>query len=377
MIVQQRIPTWQEVESQVSVETLTDIPANSLNRRRDSARILEKLNDRLDQLAKFESYDPHSVPHAPFKTNYKVKHVLQAHSQKPEVSWVLCLGTLSDGRVVSGHADNQVRVWTQQDEQWSHVCLKQHEAKVVGLQVLPDDRIVTASSDGCVCIWSELEKGRWENESFISSTEGLYCFQALDDGRIVTGANDGVRIWKAPVFGTWGCVDMVTEDLRVRSLHVLPNRSILVGAESAGVNIYKLRAWSDWSIEHLDEYDGTVYCVQGLPNGEIFSGGGDSSLLHWSKTQTGLWERELVNTSLSLRLESPTSSLRVLRDGRVVTPMNAHDIGIWSKIDFEEWKCEKLSGHTAPVECLRVLSDGRILSGGKDSSVIIWDGDAA
>ena len=112
--------------------------------------------------------------------------------------WAECLMVLTNGRVVGGHKVD-LRVWDVAVGAFpSPFCLSLvgHTRSVMCLAELPDGSVVSGAADNTLRIWDtdtgecrRILPGLWAG-NFVS------CVVALPDGRVVSGGSEGtVRVW--------------------------------------------------------------------------------------------------------------------------------------------------------------------------------------
>ncbi len=112
-------------------------------------------------------------------------------------STVLAIGQLADGRIVTGDAEGDVRLWNPETglDDPSTRPFDEHSAAVNAIAVLPDGRIASGSADGIILVWHPDEAPR-EVVEFDRHAEAVTALAALPDGRLVSGAADGsVMVW--------------------------------------------------------------------------------------------------------------------------------------------------------------------------------------
>jgi WD40 repeat protein len=187
------------------------------------------------------------------------------------------------------------------------------------------------------------------------------CLGVLPDGRVVSGGDDGLRVWDL------GSGRVVAElkghgGRPVGSIAVLPDGRVVSGGGD-GV----LRVWDVGSgrvVAELKGHKGGVLSIAVLPDGRVVSGGGDAVLRVW-EVGGGHVVAELKGH------EAPVRSLVVLPDGRVVSGGDDRVLRVWDAGNGRG--VAELKGHEASVRSLVVLPDGRVVSGGVDTVLRVWD----
>lgn len=148
---------------------------------------------------------------------------------------VLRSAELPNGRLVTASLDNNVRVFTeQQDGRWNVVeLLKSSERPsgtgfTSGLAILPDGRLVTVSNCGTGRVWTELQDGGWKfvvlRGLFFGNS--LLHLEVLPDGRFVTTSSSSIaQVWTEQQNGDWNFVVLRTPGNRRHDY--LPSRLLL------------------------------------------------------------------------------------------------------------------------------------------------------
>ena len=71
-----------------------------------TAELLVELAEKLKTLREWDRWDPCAMESVALKKDYREVGVLSGHTDR-----VFCLQALPDGRIVSGSADNTIRIW--------------------------------------------------------------------------------------------------------------------------------------------------------------------------------------------------------------------------------------------------------------------------
>jgi WD40 repeat protein len=106
---------------------------------------------------------------------------------------VRCVLQLTDGRLVSGHTDNTIKVWNILSGSCL-ITLKGHTGWILCVIQLADSRLVSASADKTLKVWDTI------SGKCVMTLEGhtylVYCVTQLTDGRLVSGSLDTtIKIW--------------------------------------------------------------------------------------------------------------------------------------------------------------------------------------
>jgi WD40 repeat protein len=197
---------------------------------------------------------------------------------------------------------------------------------------------MTAGDDGILRIRRVDKKGEVTVEE-LPRTAPIRCFEALPDGRIVTGTEDGrLGLWHKNTEGTWRCDETNAHRGAINSLKALANGSLVTGGDDGIVKEWRVTPYAIQHCRDLRGHTNAVKSVDMLPDGTILSGSSDRTIRLWREKPTSLWSKMMGTTNPS----QPT--------------------------------CEVLKGHTSDVMCATFMRDGSIISGSLDGTVRIWQG---
>ena len=272
--------------------------------------------------------------------------------------------SVSGKRIVSGSADQTVKVWDALTGRET-LTLKGHTGAVNSVAFSADEsRIVSGSEDQTVKVWDALT-GQ-ETLTLKGHTSWVYSVGFSADGkRIVSGSGDKtVKVWDAltgqeelSLKGHTGWVASVgfsADGMRVVS-----------GSEDRTVKVWD--ALNGREILTLKGHSGAVHSVGFSADGKrIVSGSWDNTAKVWD-TLTG-------QETLSLKGHTDwVYSVAFSADGkRIVSGSEDQTVKVWDALTGLETLT--LKGHSITVQSVGFSADGkRIVSGSWDKTVKVWD----
>jgi WD40 repeat protein len=351
---------WFEAKRQELVAAVPDLHDASLDVK---LGVIEQLRAKLEALREWDRWDPTIMDGVVEKTEYR-----QVEKLKTDIRGVDCFRALPDGRIVSRNEGGPIRIWSRgPQDTWRCEGLPL-SSSAVRIQALPDERIVAVFV--AAIIWNRDAQGKWVNEGYLRCDEEVLCAQALPDGRIICGCDDGALwIWRKNAQQEWEKESLPSIRKGIRCLQALPDGRIFFGDEIGRLGFWDKDKNGRWDNSKWFTRQTSITCLQVLPNGRIVSGSSDGSLRIWSEGSHYKWESVVLRGH-----EKDVTCLHVLPDGRIVSGSRDKSIRIWSPAEDGKWKSTPLLGHDDGVTCLQALSDGRIVSGSRDGTIRIWDG---
>ena len=269
---------------------------------------------------------------------------------------VLSLAGLPDGRLASGYADGNIKIWPKEGT-GEPVGLPKRDSPVLSLAVLPDGRLASGYADGNIKIWPK--EGTGEPVDLPKQGSPVSLLAALPDGRLAsTSTNDGkgtITLW--PKEGAGG-TEVLTHGSGVWSLTVLTDGRLVSGGYDGNIKIWPREGTGGPENFHHDAT--IVTSLVAMVDGQLASGDLNGTITLWPKKGTG--KAEILTHG------STVSSLTVLADGRLVSGGDDGNIKIWSKPGTGE---PAVLSHTGIISSLAVW-DGRLVSGGYDGNIKIW-----
>jgi WD40 repeat protein len=224
------------------------------------------------------------------------------------------VAVLADGHVVTGGADGRVLLWDPAGPATAPAELGyQGPGRVTAVAVLPDQRIAAVSEyDRRVLIWDPAHPGA-DPVKMGRHDRKVLAVAVTDDGRVVTGCDDGrVLIWDPAQPGT-ALVELSRRSRPVYAVAVLPDGRVVTGCDDGQVLIWDPARAEAAPVKLGNQGPGQVTAVAVLPDGRVVTGGWDRRVLIWDPTRPQATPAELG------RHHGLVYGVAVLADGRVVT----------------------------------------------------------
>ena len=253
--------------------------------------------------------------------------------------------------------------------------LRGHPGKVNALALLPDGRLASGDAAGEVRLWNDAASGE-AAVMFYAGDKEVHALAALPDGcRVAVGMvnrprddsadNNFMQVWDVACVPPARVVN-VTGDSGVHALAVLPSGCLAAGCGDCQVRVVDADAGTVVAV--LAGHTGVVVALVVLPDGRLVSGSADNTTRVWD---TGACV--CVET-----LGCGAASLAVLADSRLACGSAFFGtVDLW---DVDGGACvgmlqPEASPHTGKAS-LTALPDGRLISaaGNSDTATAwIWD----
>ena len=316
-------------------------------------------------------------------------------------------------RIVSGSADDTVRVWDAATGQPVGQPLTGHQDRVWGVAFSPDGtRIVSGSADTTVRVW-DAATGQPVGQPLTGHTAGVFSVAFSPDGtRIVSGSADTtVRVWDAATGQPVGQPLTGHQD-RVWGVAFSPDGTRIVsGSADTTVRVWDAATGQPVG-QPLTGHQDRVFSVAFSPDGtRIVSGSADTTVRVWDAAtgqpvgqpltghQDGVWGVAFSPDGTRIVSGSADTTVRVwdAATGQPVgQPLTGHQDGVWgvafspdgtrivsgsADTTVRVWDAatgrpvgQPLTGHQDGVWGVAFSPDGtRIVSGSADTTVRVWD----
>ncbi|KAJ7924656.1 peptidase C14 [Mycena leptocephala] len=292
--------------------------------------------------------------------------ILQGHD-----GGVNCIAISADGtRLVSGSADNTIRVWDARTGEAIMESIQGHTDVVESVMFSPDGaRIVSGSSDNTIRVW-DARTGEAVMKPIMGHTKLVSSVVFSPDGaRIVSGSWDHtIRVWDArmgdavmkPIQGHTNCV---------QSVAFSPDGARIVsGSDDRTIRVWDARTGKA-VMEPIQGHTSTVNSVAFSPDGACIVSSSDDRTVR-------VWDARMGVTIME-PIQGHTSWVRSVAfsaDGaRIVSGSDDTTIHVWDARTGEA-VMEPIQGHTSTVKSVAFSPDGaRIVSGSGDRTIRVWD----
>ncbi|HEX6719582.1 MAG TPA: caspase family protein [Pyrinomonadaceae bacterium] len=300
---------------------------------------------------------------------------------------------------------NVIRLWD--TKKWREAqTLRRHNTKVSAL-VFSDDNawFASASTDGSVLIWHNA----WDREQFAlkNNTSGVAALAFARDGSlIVAHADGGIDSWnytdgkkKSFIGGeqdtarvTFACFSSNAENLAStdggRDLHlrdaangkverVLQTQSTAINAVAfsrdgrwfaSAAGDSAIRLWqvaTGTELPRLIGHAGYATTIAFSPDSRLLASGGTSG-------EIKIWD--VSSNQLAFNLPSQAQSINRVAfspDSKFLAAAGMDQrVQIW---DLDTKQSRVLTGHTDEITSLVFLAGGKLVSGGRDTTIRLWD----
>ena len=258
-------------------------------------------------------------------------------------------------------SDSTIKVWDME----ANTSLKTlfHTATIRCLEALSDGRIASGSDDGCIKVWN-IEDGVCTN-TLTGHNMSVTCLKVLPSAQIASGSWMEIKVWDINsgecVLTLIGCHNMW-----VTSLTVLPDLTLVSASGDTTISFWNIasedinKIYTRTSYGHTD----SVNCLLLLTNGRLASGSTDRTIKIWN-AESGVCIKTLVgHTHAIWKLESTDKH-------DLISCSSDKTIKI---LDITSGACVKnLFGLNWPVISLHKYTNDLVLSGSCDAKIRVWD----
>ena len=285
--------------------------------------------------------------------------------------YVTSVALSPDGRhIVSGSADETVRVWDAQTGQSVMDPLTGHGNWVTSVAFSPDGRhIVSGSADKTVRVW-DAQTGQNVMDPLAGHNNLVSSVTFSPDGRhIVSGSYDKtVRVWDAQT-GQSVMDPLTGHDDWVRSVAFSPDgRYIVSGSYDKTVRVWDAQTGQSVMNPLKGHGDLVISVVFSPDSRHIVSGSDDKTVRVWD-AQTGQSVMDPLKGHDDL-----VTSVAFSSNGRHIVSGSADEtVRVWDAQTGQS-VMDPLTGHDGMVTSVAFSPDGRhIVSGSFDKTVRVWD----
>lgn len=307
----------------------------------------------------------------PQQRDYDSEFSLHGHKEP-----VTTIALLSDNRIVTGGADAAVIVWRALsardykalvalvDEEakrsitggiesfdWPEIRsrrdvvrermisaeLRGHESGITSISILNDGRIVSGSEDGSLRVWRERAEGSpWQSTVLVGHRNSISNVLALDNFRIVSTSRDGsVLLWTEENSGNWTHQNLPGHEKGFAVIDRFPNGKVVTGGGDGTLRVHSLReGFPNKPLQHAEE---GIRAVKTLGDGMFVSLGAQTACMWRLNPETGAWRGN--------RLEGLIKAA-ILPDGGIVTFTEQKNlpeeersgVAVWRFTDEGRWE---------------------------------------
>ncbi|KAG8723393.1 hypothetical protein FRC09_003525 [Ceratobasidium sp. 395] len=272
--------------------------------------------------------------------------------------------------IVSGCANNTIRIWDAHTGQPVGQPLQGHTNSVRSVAYSPDGAyIVSGSSDKTIRIWDahthqQVGKPLQGHTGYVSSVA-----YSPDGAYIVSGSYDNtIRIWDTQTDQSVGQT-LQGHTRSVWSVAYSPDGAYIVSGSWDNT----IRIWDAYTRQQVGQplqgHTSSVKSVAYSPDGAYIVSGSDDRTIH-------IWDAR-IHQQVGQPLQGHTgyiNSVAYSPDGAyIVSGSDDHTIGIWDAHTRRQVG-QPLQGHTSSVSSVAYSPDGAYLvSGSDDCTIRIWD----
>jgi len=251
-------------------------------------------------------------------------------------------------------------------------ALRGHRGRVTSLAVLADGRLASGDAAGELRLWETAECSGGDATTVLQSSfpgSEVRALAPLPDGRLASAIDN---VW--PYFEVWdvrGVLPKATSPATVAcgggvlALAALAGARVAVGLASGTVRVVDVDSGrAGAKPTDLEGHTGGVMALVALPDGRLASGSSDATVRVWN-----VGARTCEATLAGHR--DVVRALAALADGTLASGSSDKSVRLW---DVAARTCVRvLTGHDGAVTVLAALPDGRLASGSDDCTVRVWD----
>ena len=285
-----------------------------------------------------------------------LKRTLEGHT-----SAVHSVAVTEDGKVVSGGADNSIKVWDLSSGKLLRT-LKGHNSSINTVTVSVDGKVVSGGADNSIMVW-DLSSGKllrtMKGHNFPINTVAVTA-----SGMVVSGSQDHtLRVWDLASGNLLHTLEGHTQS--VNSLVVTPDGKVVSGSRDNTVKVWDLASGQLLrTIENELLKMGSITAVALTIDGKLVYSSGNTCI-EVEDFRSGEWLSTLIGH------KSTIFALALTNDGKVVSGSSDNTIKVWDLASGE--LLQTLNGHNSWVLAVAVTANGMVISGSEDKTLKVWD----
>jgi WD40 repeat protein len=233
-----------------------------------------------------------------------------------------------------------------------------HTDTVTGLKFTCNNSLISVSKDVHVKKWNFASATNiWDT----SASAALYAVGLLNSGRIVTGSNNGV-IRDCDMNGTCPAIGVFIHTSNIiNAYEILDNGDLVSGANDGYIKVWAPGSYT--TPKYQKNFGVPVKSLKRLPNGYLACGLANGTIVLLD--QYNSFQSHLVLESH----QNNTNALELLENGDLASGSDDGFIKIWNSSAF---LLNQTLNAGFPVNCLKRLPNNRLASG-FNYQVVIWN----
>lgn len=306
------------------------------------------------------------TPHVSLAPQYRAYHsVEKAHGDSAwGCTWV------ADGRVVTGSVDERVKVWREEEKEYTpEFEFEGHNMGVVALAADPTQTVVAVSSMDCVVRLWNVESGIKVRQIDCEPVEtwGVKYNPLADSKQLATGSQSGrVNLWDVST-GTKSAA-LETHGAFTMSLAYSPDgKRVACGSQDGMVYVFDVATSA--LLNKLEAHTMPVRAITFTENGAALVTGSDDGRMNVYDTSSGAEASSSLVASLTGHTDWVLSvAAHPADDTALATGSSDKKVKLW---DLRRRECiQTLENHTEPVWCVAYNGDGSKLASVGDDALL-------
>ena len=352
------------------MERLTALRDRGSGSTKALASEMEALKYRLDEMIKFDKFDPRNVCDFGELDNYHEVTAFRVH-----LGTIHAIRVLSPDRFLSCGNDGTVKLTTCVPENgWISKTLMSCKSEVTCLQVAPDNTIFAGSKDGSIYVLQQSSAEKWDLAASFKEQVRISCLQLYPGPQLFVGiskefAKKGTTLisYNKNSKGNWIREELPFQD-SINCMQMTAGGRLYTGDERGKIILWKRDQSGEWLQTGIKELKNNVMCLAVRGEKCVVYGDCDGRIGLGLEDENGKWN----NLGLP-SLGEKTFCLQAVSGDRMVSSGAEGDIDIW-QIDNSHKMTWRSRNYPYPY-CLHALPGGEIFSGHHDGNVVIWEGE--